>query len=307
MSAQPTPGSPPALPFDGNARHSVPAPRPSAPTPRPRPGIPDAPTARELAARRAYLERRRAARARMFRRRRRTAAGLLTLVLAGGGYAIAQSRSAATPAEPETTTIEPGAGSSVAAEGIRRRLPEPWESLANLAASAATITATSAPPAANPAAAAPAPAAPKPAPAPVVFELPGVTPLPKPANPDAAPAIDAALISAFRQAQAQAASQGVTLTLASGSRSWNDQQRLHDRALAKQGGDEIKASQWVLPPRYSLHVRGQAIDVSPGEAWLESNGSQWGLCRRYVNEAWHFELLTTPGVACPAPTPDAAG
>jgi hypothetical protein len=35
-------------------------------------------------------------------------------------------------------------------------------------------------------------------------------------------------------------------------------------------------------------------------AWLQKNGWKYGLCRRYDNEPWHFEALTSPGGHCPA-------
>ena len=58
----------------------------------------------------------------------------------------------------------------------------------------------------------------------------------------------------------------------------------------------------MLPPARSAHVRGQAVDVGPkaGAAWLEEHGVRFGLCRRYDNEYWHFELLAAAkGSACP--------
>ena len=49
----------------------------------------------------------------------------------------------------------------------------------------------------------------------------------------------------------------------------------------------------ALPPGHAAHERGEAIDVGPpdGAAWLDVHGVHYGLCRRYANEAWHFELL----------------
>ncbi|CAM2758580.1 D-alanyl-D-alanine carboxypeptidase family protein [Skermania piniformis] len=64
----------------------------------------------------------------------------------------------------------------------------------------------------------------------------------------------------------------------------------------------------MLPPGESTHVRGEAIDVGPqnGAAWLEANGSRYGLCRTFANEWWHFELATVPGGVCPEMLPDAS-
>lgn len=74
-------------------------------------------------------------------------------------------------------------------------------------------------------------------------------------------------------------------------------------------GGASEAARWVLPPERSLHVQGRAVDVGDEAAahWLEANGSAWGLCRRYENEWWHFELLTAPGGSCPALAPSAGG
>jgi hypothetical protein len=61
----------------------------------------------------------------------------------------------------------------------------------------------------------------------------------------------------------------------------------------------------VLPPQFSHHPKGLAIDVNyPGDKagtyWLETNGSRFGLCRVYANEWWHFEGVVAPGGICPA-------
>jgi LAS superfamily LD-carboxypeptidase LdcB len=72
---------------------------------------------------------------------------------------------------------------------------------------------------------------------------------------------------------------------------------------------------WVLPPKKSNHPWGLAIDINykvggeKGEkaaAWLEKNGYKYGLCRRYVNEWWHFEPLVAPGQKCPKMEPYAS-
>ena len=116
------------------------------------------------------------------------------------------------------------------------------------------------------------------------------------------------LLWAFRQAARAAAADGHTLTITSGYRSPEHQQRLYGDAVAAHGSVEA-ARRWVLPPEESRHVRGLAIDVGPrtSAAWLERHGARWGLCRRYVNEWWHFEPLTLPGGRCPALEPDAGG
>ncbi len=110
------------------------------------------------------------------------------------------------------------------------------------------------------------------------------------------------LRTAFDRARRAAARDGVEITLTSGWRSAEHQQQLFDEAVSTYGSPDA-ARQWVLPPADSKHVSGDAIDVGPGAAertWLEQRGSRWGLCRRYANEPWHFELLTSPGGTCPA-------
>ncbi len=109
------------------------------------------------------------------------------------------------------------------------------------------------------------------------------------------------LAQAFESARSAASKSGITLVLNSGYRTKVDQQKLLDKEIAKRGSYEA-AVKWVLPPKDSAHVKGAAIDIGPAAAasWLEENGSRWGLCRRYANESWHFELIGVPGRSCPA-------
>ncbi|HEY0117314.1 MAG TPA: M15 family metallopeptidase [Cellulomonas sp.] len=111
----------------------------------------------------------------------------------------------------------------------------------------------------------------------------------------------------FNEASGAAAGDGVTLTITSGWRSATEQQRLVDEAVARYGS-QAEAHRWVLPPSGSAHVQGRAIDVGPpaGAAWLTEHGAQFGLCRRYANEPWHFEPLVDPGAACPPMYPDSS-
>lgn len=111
------------------------------------------------------------------------------------------------------------------------------------------------------------------------------------------------------RAIAAAAAAGVELHVTSGWRSPAEQQRLFDAAVRRYGSAEA-ASHWVLPPDESAHVRGAAVDVGPraGAKWLEQHGLQFGLCRRYDNEWWHFEpLAPADGSRCPARAPHAGG
>lgn len=116
-----------------------------------------------------------------------------------------------------------------------------------------------------------------------------------------------AMARAINRAIAAAAAAGVELRVTSGWRSRAKQQRLYDEAVAKYGSP-AKARRWVLPPEESEHVNGAAVDVGPasGARWLEEHGVRFGLCRRYDNEYWHFELLArAKGSACPAREPHA--
>lgn len=132
----------------------------------------------------------------------------------------------------------------------------------------------------------------------------------KPAQPPPeAGAIDPALSRALGKAQTAARTAGLDLQVTSGFRGTATQQRLYDQAIAKYGSPE-RARHWVLPPAESAHVKGLAVDVGPpaAAAWLERHGVRYGLCRRYVNEGWHFERLAPAiGQPCPAMEPYAGG
>jgi LAS superfamily LD-carboxypeptidase LdcB len=111
-----------------------------------------------------------------------------------------------------------------------------------------------------------------------------------------------ALQRAVDRAIAAAAADGVELQVTSGWRSRDEQAQLFADAVRKYGSAE-RASHWVLPPDRSEHVRGAAVDVGPpsGARWLERHGVRFGLCRRYLNEPWHFErLAAAKGSVCPA-------
>ena len=117
------------------------------------------------------------------------------------------------------------------------------------------------------------------------------------------------LLARFTVAQSFARADGVELILTSGYRSLERQQMLFDREVQIRGS-ETEAAKWVLPPQFSHHPKGLAIDVNyPGDQvgayWLETNGSRFGLCRVYANEWWHFEGVIAPGDTCPALAPNA--
>ncbi|WP_018162580.1 D-alanyl-D-alanine carboxypeptidase family protein [Smaragdicoccus niigatensis] len=112
---------------------------------------------------------------------------------------------------------------------------------------------------------------------------------------------------AYTLAKQDAAKQHVPLAITSGHRTWAQQQALWQQGVAEYGSPQA-ARRWVLPPAESAHVKGRAIDVRPieGARWLERNGNKYGLCRRYLNEWWHFEVATLPYQPCPAMLPDAS-
>jgi LAS superfamily LD-carboxypeptidase LdcB len=120
--------------------------------------------------------------------------------------------------------------------------------------------------------------------------------------------LDPALLSAIQNAATAAAADGVTLTITSGWRSPQFQQRLLDGAVQTYGS-VAAARQYVQTPEMSKHVIGQAVDVGGvgADQWLIANGSRFGLCRIYANELWHFELATDAMGSCPPLLPNAAG
>jgi hypothetical protein len=108
----------------------------------------------------------------------------------------------------------------------------------------------------------------------------------------------------LKRATAAAARDGITVSVTSGRRSVAKQRKLLNEAIAKYGSRKA-AMRWVLPPEYSAHVKGRAVDIGPRAAmsWMNKNGWRYGICRRYDNEPWHFEALTSPGTKCPAREP----
>ncbi|MCV7440703.1 M15 family metallopeptidase [Mycobacterium paraense] len=120
--------------------------------------------------------------------------------------------------------------------------------------------------------------------------------------------LDPALLKAVQAAATAAAADGITMTITSGWRSPEFQQRLLDNAVQTYGS-LAAARQYVQTPAMSKHVTGEAVDVGGAGAdqWLIANGARFGLCRIYANELWHFELATDAAGNCPALLPNAAG
>ena len=117
------------------------------------------------------------------------------------------------------------------------------------------------------------------------------------------------LLARFNTAAEFAKADGITLYITSGFRTLDRQEILFQEAVRKYGS-ESEAAKWVLPPQFSHHPQGLAIDVNypddkAGALWLERNGYRFGLCRVYANEWWHFEGVIAPGQACPELAPNA--
>ena len=110
-------------------------------------------------------------------------------------------------------------------------------------------------------------------------EIPGVANL----DPD--------LLGALRQAATDAADDGVEFFVDSGWRSPEYQNQLLREAVSEYGSEE-EAARWVATAETSAHVRGDAVDIGPfgAAAWLSQHGAEYGLCRIYSNEPWHYEL-----------------
>jgi hypothetical protein len=103
--------------------------------------------------------------------------------------------------------------------------------------------------------------------------------------------LDPDLLRALRQAARDAAQHRVEIVVNSGWRSPAYQERLLRQAVSKYGSEQ-NAARWVAPADTSSHVSGHAVDIGPSRAtaWLSKHGAEYGLCRIYRNEPWHYEL-----------------
>jgi zinc D-Ala-D-Ala carboxypeptidase len=103
--------------------------------------------------------------------------------------------------------------------------------------------------------------------------------------------LDPDLLDALRHAATDAAKNGVTFVVNSGWRSAAYQQHLLLEAVSRHGSTR-KATRWVAAADRSFHVSGEAVDIGPASAraWLFKHGAEYGLCRIYGNEPWHYEL-----------------
>jgi LAS superfamily LD-carboxypeptidase LdcB len=111
---------------------------------------------------------------------------------------------------------------------------------------------------------------------------------------------------AFLAAQSAAKADGVSsFLLNSGYRSAAYQKRIFE-CWVEQLGSPQAARKYALPPNESAHVFGYAMDIAPPAAasWLENTKGQFGLCRRYADETWHFEYQASYKTkGCPALLP----
>lgn len=112
--------------------------------------------------------------------------------------------------------------------------------------------------------------------------------------------LDPAVRDAIQAAAVDAQADGIELQLTSGWRSAEYQAKLLRDAIATYGS-ESAAREFVSTPEGSKHVTGEAVDIARVDPalWLEQYGSNYGLCRVFANESWHFELVTEPGGECP--------
>ena len=103
--------------------------------------------------------------------------------------------------------------------------------------------------------------------------------------------LDPGLLRALRQAATDAARDGIEIVVNSGWRSREYQKQLLREAVAKYGSEK-EAARWVATADTSSHVSGDAVDIGPSRAtaWLSRHGAEYGLCRIYRNEPWHYEL-----------------
>jgi D-alanyl-D-alanine carboxypeptidase len=103
--------------------------------------------------------------------------------------------------------------------------------------------------------------------------------------------LDPALRYALRRAATDAAGAGVEFVVNSGWRSPAYQDQLLREAVSRYGS-EAEAARWVSTADTSRHVSGHAVDIGPARAatWLAEHGADYGLCRVYRNEPWHYEL-----------------
>lgn len=99
---------------------------------------------------------------------------------------------------------------------------------------------------------------------------------------------------AFLKMQAAAQKAGVALSLTSGFRTMEQQQRLYHCYKTRSCNNGNLAAR----PGYSNHQNGAALDVSTS-SWLARNAGKFGFVRTVSKEAWHYEFRgKDPGGPC---------
>lgn len=115
-------------------------------------------------------------------------------------------------------------------------------------------------------------------------------------------------LAAFEEMQAMAESEGLDLTIVSGFRSYDMQQNLYNRYVARDGLAE--AETYSARPGFSEHQTGLAMDLNLADSsfaetaegrWLAEHAWEYGFVLRYpegksdltgyVFEPWHFRYV----------------
>ena len=98
--------------------------------------------------------------------------------------------------------------------------------------------------------------------------------------------LDSAAAGAYKQMVADAAAQGVRISLTSSYRSNAEQAVLYNRYLNGTGN-------LAAPPGRSGHNRGTSLDVRTGIEWMQRNGAKYGWHNTGMSfsqkEPWHFD------------------
>jgi chemotaxis protein histidine kinase CheA len=118
-------------------------------------------------------------------------------------------------------------------------------------------------------------------------------------SPSAVAGLDPTLQFALRDMFAAAAESGITLGIGSGFRTFEQQTKLYNEAIAKYGSANIPGHQ-VAYPGTSMHEKGLAADLtasgttiragSPEARWLAANASTFGISFPVRGEPWHAQL-----------------
>ena len=156
------------------------------------------------------------------------------------------------------------------------------------------------------------------APAPVQYDIPGITyingvlianksySLPADFNPG----LDSTCYNQFCKLSSAAAQEGLNIYLSSGFRPYDDQNQIYNNYVARDG--QAAADTYSARPGYSEHQSGLAIDVNqiddsfigtPEAIWLENHCHEFGFILRYPQgkqsitgyqyESWHIRYVGT--------------